>query len=147
MPSDSAVIVVHSLAHAVAALRAAALAGQKVTLLSPAGAGIYMGAGWFAALVAAARATVPEASTSAVLDCADDPAAALVAIRQRTDAVVFTGRADVAARLADIARQYGVALLPVRPPAALDLAAEFFASIVALEARCGDVLASPQRVC
>jgi hypothetical protein len=141
------VIVVHSLAHAVATLRAAARAGRKVTLASAAGAGIYAGARWFAAVVAAARAAVPDAACSALLDCGDDPAAALVAIRERIERVVFTGRPDVACRLADIARQYGVRLETERPRALLDLEAGFFASEAELEAGVADALASSAAFC
>jgi hypothetical protein len=112
-------------------------------LVSAPEAGIYAGAGWFAAVVEAARETVPEAECSTVLDCGDSPAAALVAIRRGLERVVFTGRADVARRLADIAGQYGVRLETERPAAALDLEAQFFAD----EAALGEVLASVIRAC
>jgi acyl-CoA reductase-like NAD-dependent aldehyde dehydrogenase len=130
---------VHSLAQAVAALKAALRAGRPVTLLSAADAGINAGAGWFAALVAAALAEAPGATCATVLDCGDDPAAALVALRQGIERVVFTGREDVAARLADIAGQYGVRLERERPRADLDLEADFLASDAVLEARCAGI--------
>jgi hypothetical protein len=141
------VVVIHSLAHATAALCAAAQVGRPVILASAAGAGIYAGAGWFKALVAAARAAVPAAQSASVLDCGDDPAAALVAIREGIERVVFTGRADVALRLADIAGQSGVRLETEPPPVLLDLASEFNSDAAALAARVAEVLASPGGVC
>src|SRR5882762_10977666 len=114
---DALVIVVHSLGHAIAALTAAARAGSRVVLASAPGAGSYVGPGWFGALVAAARETVPEARFFALLDCADDIGAALAAIRSEIEGVVFTGRADVARRLADIPRQQMRRVVQHRPHA------------------------------
>jgi hypothetical protein len=134
------VIIVHSLAHAVAALSAAAEAGRRVTLASAPDAGIYAGPGWFGALVAAARAAVPAAQSAALLDCGDDAGAAQAAIRAGIEGVVFTGRADVAERLADVARQRGARLLSARPAAVLDLETQFFASPEALQRRVAEAL-------
>jgi acyl-CoA reductase-like NAD-dependent aldehyde dehydrogenase len=139
-PPHGPVIIVHSLAQAVAALKAAARAGRAVVLASPPGAGSYVGPGWFGAMVDAAREAVPEASFSALLDCGDDVGAALAAIRSQVEGVVFTGRADVARRLADIARQHNVQFVTERPAAALDLGDDFFASPEVLGRRCADLL-------
>ena len=141
------VIVIHSLAHAVAALGAAAEAGRPVTLASAPEAGIYAGPGWFGALVAAAREAVPAAQSAALLDCGDDAGAAQAAIRAGIEAIVFTGRSDAAERLADIASQRGIRLVTVRPAAALDLGAEFFAPPEILQQRCAEILASPAVFC
>src|SRR5215813_4873560 len=100
-------IIVHSLAQAIAALTAAARADRPVVLASAPDAGGYAGPGWFGALVAAAHEAVPGARFSALLDCGDNTGAALAAIRSQIEGVVFTGRADVAGRLADIAHQHG----------------------------------------
>jgi hypothetical protein len=135
------VIIVHALGHAVAALRAAAAARRPVVLSSAPGAGGYAGAGWFRALVEAARAAVPEARFSAFLDCGDAAGPALAALRAEVEGVLFIGRADVAGRLADIARQHGARLDTVRPAAALDLGADFFAAEAILVARCAEFLA------
>ena len=142
MPAEP-VIVVHSLAHAIAALKAAVRAGRPVVLVSPPGAGSYVGPGWFREVVAMARKAVPEARFSALLDCSDEVGAALAAIRAEVEGVVFTDRADVARRLADIARQHGVRFTTRRPVAALDLGDDFFASPEAIEQRCGEVLTRP----
>lgn len=116
-------VVVHSLAHAEAALTAAAGLGVPVVLLSPPGAAAYMGAGYFRALVAQALARQPGATATAVLDCGDAAGDVMAALREGLKSVVFTGPDKVAARLADIARQSGSALLRDRS-AALDLAGE-----------------------
>ena len=70
-----------------------------------------------------------------------------MAIRRGVERVVFTGRPDVAARLAGIAPQYGVRLATERPTAALDLAAAFLESPEMIERRCADLLACPERFC
>ena len=137
---EAPVIVVHSLAHATAALKAAADAGRAVVITSPPGAGSYVGPGWFREVVVAAGETVSGACFSALLDCADDVGAALAAIRSEVEGVVFTGRADVARRLADIARQHGVRFLTDRPVAALDCGDDFFAAPEIIEQRCADLL-------
>lgn len=111
-----------------------------MVLASPPGAGSYVGPGWFRELVAAARDAVPEARLSALLDCGNDVGAALAAIRSEVEGVVFTGRADVARRLADIASQHGVQFVTERVAPGLDLGDDFFASPVVLEQRCIDRL-------
>jgi len=115
--------------------------------LSPPDAGIYAGPGWFRAMIEAAHAAVPAAKFTAILDCGDDAGAAQAAIRAGIEAVVFTGRADVAERLTDIAGQCGIRLITERPVAALDLASEFFAAPEILLRRCVEILASPAAFC
>jgi hypothetical protein len=139
------VIIVHSLGHAIGALKAGARTGRSIILSSAPEAGIYIGPGWFRALVEAAREAVPDARFSAILDCGDQAGAALAAIRAQIERVIFTGRADVASRLADIARQHGVRLESIRPAAALDLSADFFASAESVEQRCADILVDQAR--
>jgi len=119
---------------------AAAQAGREIVLASAPGAGAYAGPGWFKALVAAAREAVPAASCRSLLDCGDSVGAALAAIRAEVEGVTFIGREDAAGRLADIARQQGVRFETNRPPAALDLAGDFFATPDDLERRCAQFL-------
>ena len=138
-------IIVHSLDHAVAALQGAAAAGRPVLLVSAPDAGVYAGAGWFRELVAAAGEAVPGAQFSAFLDCGDRPGAALAAIRGEAPGVIFAGCADVARRLADIARQHGVRFATSRPAAALDLGDYFFAGPAELARLCAATL--PSREC
>jgi hypothetical protein len=109
-------------------------------LTSAPDAGGYVGPGWFKALVAAARGAVPDIRCSTILDCGDNVGAALAAIRAEVEGVIFTGRLDVACRLADIARQHGVRFETKRPAEALDLAEDFFASQEDLVRRCAEFL-------
>jgi hypothetical protein len=71
----------------------------------------------------------------------------MAAVRAGIDAIVFTGRADVAARLGDIATQAGARLLTARPAALLDLGTAFFADDEELRRRCADALASSAGFC
>jgi len=139
-PETPPLIIIHSLEQAVAALSAAAAAGRAVTLASPPDAGIYAGPGWFREVVHAAREAVPDAPFTAMLDCGADAGAAMAAIRAGVEAIVFTGRTDVAARLADIAAHTGAKLLTERPAALLDLGDAFFAAGEAWRRRCLDLL-------
>jgi len=116
-------IIIHSLAHARAALAAAAAAGIEVELWSAPGAAAYAGSGWFRAVIAAARRAVPMAACSSVLDCGDLPGLVLNACRVGLEGVCFTGSPRVARKLADIAAKSGVRLHRRRPAAALDLRA------------------------
>jgi hypothetical protein len=137
---EAPIIVVHSLDHAVGALAAAARVGRPVVLASAPDAGGYVGPGWFAALMREARETVPEARFAALLDCGDSAGAALAAVREEVEGIVFTGGGDVACRLADIAQQHGVRLETERPPAGLDLGDVLFASREEVERRCAEFL-------
>jgi hypothetical protein len=141
-PQGAPVFIVHSLTHAVAALEAAAAVGREVILLSATDAGISAGPGWFKALANAAREAVPAARFAAILDCGDDAGAAQGAIRAGIDAIIYSGRTDVAERLAAIAQQAVVSLLTTRPLPLLDLGELFFASSGTLRERCTDALAS-----
>jgi hypothetical protein len=137
---EARVIVVHSLGQVMAAVTVAARADQSITLASAPDAGGYVGPGWFEALIAAAREAVPEVCFSALLDCGDNVGAALAAIRAEFEGVIFTGRTDVARRLADIAAQHGVCFETNRPQEVLDLGPDFFASEENLQRRCAEFL-------
>ena len=147
LSKDPPVIVIHSLAHAVAALNAAAEARRPIALASAPDAGVYAGPAWFREIMEAARQAVPEARFTAILDCGDDAGAAMAAIRAGVEAIVFIGRTDVAVRLADIAAQAGARLLTARPAAILDLGPSFFADDEELRRRCADALASKAAFC
>ena len=116
----AASIVIHDLAQAIAALRAAAAARKPVTLWSAEGAGIYAGPGWFAAVERRARAAVPAARASFVIDCAERPDLVQEAFRSGIKAARFSGPARVAEKLADIAARQR-ATLHRRRPKALEL--------------------------
>jgi hypothetical protein len=115
-------VVIHELAHARAALAAAAELDVSVALWSAPGAAAYAGAGWFDAvlrLVCGQQAST-ETEIVAVLDCGDRADLVQAAWRQGVSHVCFSGRSDVARRLAGIARHYGATLHRKRP-LALDL--------------------------
>ena len=140
LTADAPVIAVHVLAHAVAALTAAAEIGRPIILASAPAAGIAGGPGWWRELIAAARAAVPAAKAMAVLDCGEDAGVAQGAIRAGVEAIVFTGPPQVAERLSDIASQSGCIFFVQRSAAALDLAAEFFALPERMHKSCADTL-------
>jgi hypothetical protein len=104
-------ITIHGLADARAALAAAHALRVPVTLISGPGGGSYAGPGWFNAVVREASGEFPEVRVTAILDCDDAPGHALGAFRAGTKAVRFTGRADVAEKLRDIAAELDAELI------------------------------------
>jgi delta 1-pyrroline-5-carboxylate dehydrogenase len=140
-------IVIHSLAQAVAALSAAAEAGRPVVIASAPDAGIYAGPGWFREVLHGAHEAMPMAQFSSLFDCGDDAGAAMAALRAGLEAIVFTGPAEVAARLNDILAQTGARLITEWPAAVLDFGASFFADNESLRRRCAEILASIAAFC
>jgi hypothetical protein len=114
---SSRAIVIHELAHARAALAAAAALGKPVELWSAPGAAAAAGAGWFDAVV---RQAAGGQTVTAVLDCHDRADLVQAALRQGLRHVYYAGPEAVARRLVDIAGQYGATLHRKRP-LALDL--------------------------
>jgi hypothetical protein len=96
-------VVVHDFAQARAALAAAAELGVGVRLRSAPGAAGYAGVGFLHAL---GRAVGHELT----VDCGDDPGLVLGALRTGCRDVAFSGAAETARRLADIAAQHGARL-------------------------------------
>jgi hypothetical protein len=119
-PLPPAVLVRH-LEDAIVAFEVARAVKRPVTLLSPDEAALWLGPGWLVAVAAEAAKAVPGAKCRTLLDCADRPDLAQAALRQGTDAILFTGSPKIAAKLADIAAAYGAVFLRKRPPA-LELA-------------------------
>ncbi len=119
----SARIVFHSLAHARAALAAAAEAGVAVTLQSAPGAAAYAGAGYLKAIADRAAAEHADVDCAAVIDCGADAGIAMAALRIGWRTVAFSGPAKVRRKLADIAEQMGARLVADEADAreALDL--------------------------
>jgi hypothetical protein len=113
-------VVVHELAHARAAVAAAAALGKAVELWSAPGAAAAAGAGWFDAVIRLAVDGQAGVRVTAVLDCHDRADLVQAALRQGLPHVYYGGSAAVARRLADIAGQRGATLHRKRPPA-LDL--------------------------
>ena len=119
---NARVVLFHSRAHAEAALAVAAELAKPVVLESAPGVAAYAGAGYLMEVVERAAARRPDAAVTWVIDCGDDAGTALGALRGGWKRVRFSGRADVLAKLADIAAQQGAELLAGGAPAdALDL--------------------------
>ncbi|HWA44793.1 MAG TPA: hypothetical protein VHA10_16365 [Hypericibacter adhaerens] len=119
-PLPPAVLVRH-LDDATVTLEVARALKRPVTLLSPDAAALWLGPGWLVAVAKEAAKTAPGAKCRMLLDCADRADLAQAALRDGTDAILFTGSARIAAKLADIATSYRATLLRKRPPA-LELA-------------------------
>jgi hypothetical protein len=105
MSAAAKAVVVHDLSQALAALAAAAHQKASISIWSAPGAACYAGVGWFAALVRLSVAARPKAKALFILDCADRADLVQDAYRMGLRDVCFTGRRDVAKRLADIARK------------------------------------------
>jgi hypothetical protein len=111
-------IVVHDLEQARGALDVAAEAGCAIELRSAPGAAAYAGVGYLRALGAAAGQEL-------LIDCGDDPGIALAALRAGCRRLAFSGAAEVARRLVEIAEQLGaVLMLETTAPEVLALAPE-----------------------
>jgi len=115
--APAACFTIHSLAHLRAALSAGAASGRPVVALSAAGASAFAGAGWFAALIEQGRREFPEVPLTAMLDCADRAGDVPAALRLGLQYVIFTGHAEAAVRLGDIASRTGASIVAARPPA------------------------------
>ena len=117
-------IIVHSLAHARAALAAAHALKVPVTLASAAGAGGYAGPLWFKSLIEAARGDFPKVEVTAVLDCGAEAGTTLAALRHGFKRVRFTGGEKALEPLHDIAQQLSAEIETGDAPDALDLLSE-----------------------
>jgi acyl-CoA reductase-like NAD-dependent aldehyde dehydrogenase len=115
------VVIIHSLAHACAALSAAREAGTAVTLASAPAAAGYAGPAWFQAIIERAAAAVPGAGFSAILDCGEEAGTALAALRYGVRRVRFAGDTEAGRRLAEIAAELGAAVERAAASAPLDL--------------------------
>ena len=115
-------VIVHDIDHVRVAVTAAAQAGGRAVLFSAAGAIAWLGGGYWAALERLARSEFPEAEFELVLDCGDRAGDVLAALRAGCGAVRFSGRPDVAARLAAMARAGGAQWV-TDPLPAVDLSA------------------------
>lgn len=117
------VFVVHGRRHAEAALAAAAACRRPVILASGEGAAAYAGLGWFRELTAIAAAGQPAARFEALIDCSDNPALVVLALREGFRLIGFRGRPALARRLKALALRNGAALVTRRLDA-LDLGPE-----------------------
>ncbi len=104
------VILFHSLAHARAALAAAAERGAPFTLQSAPGAAAYAGAGYLKAIADQAAAEHADVAVTVVIDCGADAGIAMAALRAGWQTVRFSGPEKVRRKLADIAAETGARL-------------------------------------
>ncbi len=126
-------VTVHGLAHAAAAVAAAAEAGRPVLLLSAPSSAGFTGPAWFAAIVEEARRTHPNTEILPVLDCGCQAGHALAALRHGLAGIRYDGPAS--ARIRALAGRYGAVLLGQRPES-LDLADRDSESADAWRAAC-----------
>jgi hypothetical protein len=121
MPPPPAFIV-HDLAQARIVFAAASVVRVPIRVESAPGAAGYAGAGWWAAMIAAARHEYPEVEAVCVLDCGEEPGRALGAIRQGVEAIRCRARPKARARLKALAEAAGVTFVSGRTADILDLA-------------------------
>jgi hypothetical protein len=95
-PERTLTITIHDLPQA----RAALAACPDAHLVTAPGAAAFWGAGYTAALES-------ELGHTLIVDCGDDPAVAMAALRAGSRDLLFTGHADIAAKLASMAEQQG----------------------------------------
>ncbi len=88
--------------------------------MTPPGGVGYAGAPFWREVAAAAQRDVPDAPVAIVLDCGDDAAQAVEAIRDGWRDLVLDAASPAASRVADIAERAGARLRALGPPA-LDL--------------------------
>lgn len=119
-PVVARAVFVHGLEDARLALSVAGELGLPVTLLSSPSAAAHGGTGWFLELNAPAAIGAPGVEVSVVVDCDDRAGDAQGALAAGAKRVLFTGAAETAERLADIATGLAAEVMTERPPA-LDL--------------------------
>jgi hypothetical protein len=109
-------VVIHDLEQAHAALAAARELGVAIELRSAPGAAAYAGVGYLKALGDLAGQTL-------LVDCGEDAGLVMAALRTGCRKIAFSGSADIALRLADMAARLGALFRHERaPPVCLDLA-------------------------
>jgi hypothetical protein len=106
----SPAIRIHSLDEARVALGVARALARPVLLVSAPSAARHGGPGWWRALIEAARAEYPDVALTTLLDCDDSAGDAMACLREGVERIRFRGRADVAAKLRDMASQSGTAI-------------------------------------
>lgn len=119
-PIAGPVFVVHHLDHVLAACRASSDTGRPVTLLTPPGGAHAAGPPYYREAVRAAKAVCPEAAVEIILDCGDDAALAVAALKTGWKTVVLSGSPTLRRKVAAIAQDFEARIL-ARRPAAVDL--------------------------
>jgi fructose/tagatose bisphosphate aldolase len=118
---EAPVVVVHGLAHLCAVFAVARAAGKPLVAWTAPGAAGYAGVLYLKKAVDAARADVGEAPVQVVLDCGDDAAHALGALRMGWTDIAFAGAPKLHEKILRIAEQMGARLVAPDHAPALDL--------------------------
>ena len=109
-----------------AVLEAARATGRALTLVTPRAAAETYGAGYLGALQDRADLEFPDVVFTLVVDCGDAAGYAMACLRAGVRTLSLQGPPDIVAKVSDIARQKGAAVVE-RPADALDLAAALVA--------------------
>jgi fructose/tagatose bisphosphate aldolase len=122
MAENDLVVLVFDWQQTKAVLEAARAAGRPLTLITPRAAAETYGAGYLGALQDRADLEFPDVAFTLVVDCGESAGYAMACLRAGVRTVSLQGASEVVAKVADIARQKGAAVVE-RPAQALDLAA------------------------
>ena len=121
-PLDPLTILVLDWRQAKAVLEAARATDRSLTLITPCAAAETYGAGYLGALQDRADQEFPDVDFTLIVDCGDAAGYAMACLRAGVRTVSLQGAPEIVAKVADIARQKGAAVVE-RPAQSLDLAA------------------------
>ena len=122
MATDELTVVVLDWQQVKALLEAGRAGGRTLTLVTPRAAAETYGAGYLGALQDRADQEFPDVAFTLIVDCDDAAGYAMACLRAGVRTVSLQGAPEIVAKVADIARQKGAAVVE-RPAQALDLAA------------------------
>jgi hypothetical protein len=109
-------IIVHSLEQALAACAAADRLKVSISLASAPSAALQVGPSWFKAVIEHASERYPGVAVTAILDCGDEPGAAMAALRAGLKNLRFHGAEALRPKLTEMG-----AIFAAAPEARLDL--------------------------
>jgi hypothetical protein len=122
MAADELTVVVLDWQQVKALLEAGGAGGRTLTLVTPRAAAETYGAGYLGALQDRADQEFPDVAFTLIVDCGDAAGYAMACLRAGVRTVSLQGAPEIVAKVADIARQKGAAVVE-RPAQPLDLAA------------------------
>ncbi len=122
MAENDLIVLVLDWRQTEAVLEAARTAGRSLTLITPRAAAETYGAGYLGALQDRADLEFPDVAFTLIVDCGEAAGYAMACLRAGVRTISLQGPPEVAAKVADIARQKGASVVE-RPAQALDLAA------------------------
>lgn len=119
---DTLTVLVHDWRQAKAVLEASRSASRALTLVTPRAAAEIYGAGYLGALQDRIDVEFPDITFTLIVDCGDASGYAMACLRAGVRTISMQGPPEITAKIADIARQKGAAVVE-RPAEPLDLAA------------------------